>query len=84
MNLPRVIVDDSYADFLNGKEVRAMVVSSKDTITKGTRVMGFHNSIAINTNIPAPREKQAHYVGVEGLVIDVPEAGSSHVIIRKL
>lgn len=71
MNLPKVIINDNYADFLNGKEVEATIVSEKQVIEKGMHVMGFHNSIAINTGFTVPREKQTHYIGVEGMVTDI-------------
>jgi len=73
MNLPKVIIKDNYEDYLNGKEVEATIVSEA-TIVKGMHVMGFHNSIAVNTFFTVPREKQHHYIGVEGLVTDVADA----------
>ena len=77
MNLPKVIINDNYADFLNGKEVEATIVSERDTIEKGMHVMGFHNSIAINTGFTVPREKQSHYIGVEGMVTDIDRSPAS-------
>lgn len=77
MELPKVIIKENYADFLNGKEVEATVVSEKSTVEKGMHVMGFHNSIAVNTGITVPKEKQAHYIGVEGMVTDVSYTASS-------
>lgn len=71
MNLPKVIINDNYSDYLNGKEVEATIVSDKQTVEKGMHVMGFHNSIAINTSFAVPREKQSHYIGVEGMVTEV-------------
>ena len=71
MDLPKVIINDDYADYLNGKEVDATIVSEKQPVEKGMHVMGFHNSIAINTGLTVPREKQAHYIGVEGMVTDI-------------
>ena len=71
MNLPKVIVNENYADYLNGKEVEATVVSEKPAVEKGMHVMGFHNSIAINTGFTVPREKQSHYIGVEGMVTEI-------------
>lgn len=71
MDLPSVIIKDNYADFLNGKEVEATVVSPKHPIEKGMHVMGFHNSIGVKTGVSVPREKQAHYIGVEGMVTDI-------------
>lgn len=77
MNLPKVIINDNYADFLNGKEVEATIVSERDTIEKGMHVMGFHNSIAINTGFTVPREKQSHYIGVEGMITDIDHTAAS-------
>lgn len=87
MNLPKVIINDNYTDFLNGKEVEATVVSGKDTVAKGMHVMGFHNSIAINTSFTVPREKQAHYIGVEGMVTEIEAASNNqkpHVKVVKV
>lgn len=77
MELPKVVIKEHYADFLNGKEVEATVVSEQNTVEKGMHVMGFHNSIAVNTGLTVPKEKQAHYIGVEGMVTDVSYAASS-------
>jgi len=70
MDLPKVIIKDSYTDFLTGKEVEATVVSTRLHIEKGMHVMGYHNSIAANTVITVPKEKQTHYIGVEGIVTE--------------
>lgn len=79
MDLPKVIINDNYSDYLSGKEVEATLVSDKKLIEKGMHVMGFHNSIAVNSTIPVPKEKQAHYIGVEGMVTDIREAVSGQV-----
>jgi hypothetical protein len=71
MELPKVIIKDNYADFLQGKEVEATVVSDGNVVEKGMHVMGFHNSIAINTPFTVPKEKQSHYIGVEGMVTNI-------------
>jgi len=71
MDLPKVIIKENYADFLNGKEVEATVVSGNIPVEKGMHVMGFHNSIAVNTGVTVPKEKQSHYIGVEGMVTDI-------------
>lgn len=71
MNLPKVIIRDDYADYLSGKEVEATFVSGKNPPEKGMHVMGFHNSIAVNTAFAVPKEKQSHYIGVEGMVTDI-------------
>jgi hypothetical protein len=88
MNLPKVIINDNYADYLNGKEVEATIVSEKEVLEKGMRVMGFHNSIAINTGFTVPREKQTHYIGVEGMVTDIertfPSDEKPHIRIVKV
>lgn len=88
MDLPKVIID-SYSDFLNGQEVEATVVSRDLPVEKGTHVMGFHNSIAVNSGISVPREKQSHYIGVEGMVTDITYPVSAgreapHVKVVKL
>jgi hypothetical protein len=87
MDLLKVIVNDNYADYLNGKEVEATVVSEKQSVEKGMHVMGFHNSIAINTGITVPRDKQSHYIGVEGMVTSVDDPSpdqKSHIKIVKV
>lgn len=68
MDLPKVIIRENYTDFLNGKEVEATVVSNNLPVEKGMHVMGFHNSIAVNSGVSVPREKQSHYIGVEGRI----------------
>ena len=78
MDLPKVVIKDNYTDFLNGKEVDATVVSRAHPLEKGARVMGFHNSIAVNTGISVPREKQSHYIGVEGVVTAILPGASDH------
>lgn len=85
MDLPKVIIKDNYADYLNGKEVEATVVS-EEPVAKGMHVMGFHNSIAVNTALPVPKEKQAHYIGVEGMVTAITsgDGADPHVRIVKL
>lgn len=89
MDLPKVIIKDNYRDFLNGKEVEATVVSPRKHVEKGMHVMGFHNSIAVNTAFTVPKEKQAHYIGVEGIVTEINYPASSsqkaaHVKIVKV
>ena len=71
MDLPKVIIKENYTDFLNGKEVEATVVSRKRPVEKGMHVMGYHNSIAVNTAFTVPKEKQTHYIGVEGMVTEI-------------
>ena len=77
MNLPKVVIKDNYADFLEGKEVEATIVSNKQPVEKGMHVMGFHNSIAVNTDFTVPKEKQSHYIGVEGMVTQIDYGNSS-------
>jgi hypothetical protein len=77
MNLPKVVIKDNYADFLEGKEVEATIVSQKQPVEKGMHVMGFHNSIAVNTGFTVPKEKQSHYIGVEGMVTEIDYNNSS-------
>src|SRR5688572_16334741 len=78
MDLPKVIINDNYADYLSGKEVEATIVSEKQPVEKGMHVMGFHNSIAINTGFTVPREKQSHYIGVEGMVTQIQNGSAMH------
>lgn len=78
MDLPKVIINDNYTDFLNGEEVEATVVSEKQDLETGMHVMGFHNSIAVNTGFTVPREKQSHYIGVEGKVTAIDSSSPAH------
>lgn len=71
MDLPKVIIEDNYTDFLEGKEVEATVVSPVTDVVKGMHVMGYHHSIAANTGITVPKQKQAHYIGIEGRITQV-------------
>ena len=77
MDLAKVVIKENYADYLSGREVEATVISGMKDIEKGMHVMGFHNSIAATTAIAVPREKQSHYIGVEGVVTEVKSPGSS-------
>jgi hypothetical protein len=77
MDLPKVIIKENYTDYLNGKEVEATVIG-KAPVEKGMHVMGFHNSIAVNTGFSVPKEKQSHYIGVEGLVTEINAASPGH------
>lgn len=84
MDLPKVIINDNYTDFLNGKEVDATIISGRAEM--GMHVMGFHNSIAVNTGFSVPREKQRHYIGVEGMVTAISpiDRGEPHVKVIKV
>lgn len=84
MELPKVVIKENYSDFLNGKEVEATVVSPGSHVEKGMRVMGFHNSIAVNTGVAVPRDKQSHYIGVEGKVTDIQTSASSGEPVSKV
>lgn len=68
-----MIIVDRYTDFLNGKEVEAIVAGNGAHPAKGMHVMAFHDSIAINSNVSVPREKQSQYIGVEGVVTALSE-----------
>ena len=85
MDLPKVIIKENYTDFLNGKEVEATMISQDVSVEKGMRVMGYHNSIAVNTGVSVPREKQSHYIGVEGKVTEIRSpatSGQRHPSVR--
>lgn len=77
MDLPKVIIKENYTDYLNGKEVEATVIG-KGHLEKGMHVMGFHNSIAVNTGFSVPKAKQAHYIGVEGMVTEISTVSADH------
>lgn len=68
MDLPKVIIKENYNDFINGKEVEATVALAGSRLAEGMHVMGYHDSIAAKTAIAVPREKQAQYIGVEGII----------------
>ena len=71
MDLPKVIIRERYGDFLEGKEVEATVIT-KAPLKKGMHVMGYHDSIGVNTAVTVPKDKQSHYIGVEGVVTATP------------
>ena len=77
MDLPKVVIKENYTDYLNGKEVEATVIG-KSAVEKGMHVMGFHNSIAVNTGFSVPKEKQSHYIGVEGMVTEIHAVAADH------
>ncbi|MBT1705699.1 hypothetical protein [Chryseosolibacter indicus] len=59
----------NYSDYLNGREVEALVELTKDTILKpGERVLVYKDSVSIASSVPVPREKQHQSIGVEGVV----------------
>lgn len=84
MDLPRVIIKENYSDFLNGEEVEATVASQGHRMEEGMHVMGFHNSIAVNTGIAVPRNKQSHYIGVEGKVTAIHPSSASGQPVSKV
>lgn len=82
MNLPRVVIDGDYNAYLTGQEVAATILEAKEPVQTGTRVMAFHNSIAGRTIVPTPRNKQSHYVGIEGRVTSIQNDGSKPLHVR--
>jgi hypothetical protein len=72
MDLPKVIIKDDYNEYLEGKVVKAALASSASApLQPGTRVIAFKDSIAAATDIPVPKQQQAHYIGVEGTVTEI-------------
>jgi hypothetical protein len=65
--IPKVFVKEEYEQYLNGTEVTA-TANSTDNIFEGDHVLVFRNSIPAHTSVAVPREKQADYIGVEGIV----------------
>ncbi len=71
MDEVRAAVRD-YADFLNGKEVRATVIGRPArNLTPGDTVVAFKHTLAAETGVTVPRAQQSHYIGVEATVTDV-------------
>ena len=88
---PKVIIRDSYNDFLDGKEVRATLTGSKHTPITGERVMAFKHTIAAETDVTVPKSQQSHYIGIEGTITgirdDVSVKGNSHhpvIMVKKV
>jgi hypothetical protein len=72
MNLPKVVIKDSFNDYLEGKEVKAAFISqTKEQAWPGERVMAFKDAIAADTNIPVPKSQQSHFIGIEGTITEV-------------
>lgn len=92
MELPKVIIKDNYNEYLNGKEVTAALAgSSSAPLQPGAHVIAFKDSIAAATDVPVPKQQQAHYIGVEGTVTEVEPLSRGHaaadrqlVRVRKL
>lgn len=79
MELPKVIIRGAYSEFLNGREVKAALAdSSAAPLQPGARVIAFKDSIAAATDVPVPKQQQAHYIGVEGTVTEVEVVSSGH------
>ncbi len=86
MELPKVIIKDNYAEYLNGKEVKASLVSSASSpLQPGAHVIAFKDSIAAASEVPVPKQQQAHYIGIEGTVTQVePSSAGRHVSERQV
>lgn len=79
MELPKVIIKDAYSEYLEGKEVKAALAdSSSAPLQPGAHVLAFKDSIAAATDVPVPKQQQAHYIGVEGTVTEVEAVSSGH------
>jgi hypothetical protein len=65
--LPVITLKKDYDSYLSGEEV-LVTINSHDNIFEGDHVIVFKDSIPVNTSVPVPREKQAEYIGIEGIV----------------
>jgi hypothetical protein len=71
MELREIIVED-FNNFINGNEVEATAeLKDNKIIHPGERILAFKNSLAAETSIPVPREKQDHAMGIEARVTAV-------------
>jgi hypothetical protein len=93
MSLPKVVIKDHFDEYLNGVEVKAFLVDSVDApLQPGEHVIAFKDSLAATTDIPVPKQQQAHYIGVEGAVthteVSALPSGSSverqQVMVKKV
>lgn len=72
MNLPKVVIKDSFNDYLEGKEVKAAFISrTKEQAWPGEHVMAFKDAIASDTNVSVPKSQQSHFIGIEGTITKV-------------
>ena len=77
MNLPSVVIKDSFKDYLEGKEVKAAFVNqSKEQAWPGEHVMAFKDAIAEST-ASVPKSQQAHFIGIEGTITEVVNDAAS-------
>jgi hypothetical protein len=93
MELPKVVIKDNYDEYLSGREVKAARVgSSSAPLQPGQHVLAFKDAIAAATDIPVPKQQQAHYIGIEGTVTQTEPASAGHagisdrelILVRKL
>ena len=79
----KVIIQDSYNDFLDGKEVRATLTDSKNpSVSTGERVMAFKHTIAAETDLTVPKSQQSHYIGIEGTITEIIEQKPGHPVVK--
>jgi hypothetical protein len=72
MNLPKVVIKDKFADYLEGKEVKATFINqTKEQAWPGEHVMAFKDAIASDTNVSVPKSQQSHFIGIEGTITQV-------------
>lgn len=72
MEMPKVVIRDSYNDYLQGKEVVATFIDpSRNAVWPGERVMAFKDTIAAKSDVSVPKSQQSHYIGIEGTVTKI-------------
>ena len=71
MELPKVIIKDSFSDFLDGKTVNAQPFRSAPPLHEGEKVIAFKDSIAGNTNVTVPSNEFHRAMGVDAIVVGI-------------
>jgi hypothetical protein len=76
MQLHQVLIKN-FQEYLAGREVEATITLKEgEVVSPGESVLAVKDSIAAKTNIPVPRSKQDHVIGVEGTITEIQSRDS--------
>ena len=85
----KVVIKQSFQDYLSGKEVEATFLSgTPEHVWPGEEVLAFKDSVAATSDVPVPTSQFSHTIGIEGTVTEVihsktPEAEKiDHPVIK--